>query len=236
VNCDCSQTTGKLCREYRFEKEVCIGYIDYSYNSDLQLTGKKFFSKEGKLKKSIFYEYANTLLIKESESYTDNQLLNNYSQYIYTVFDSIAEKKEFCSGQEVNRIVYEYDSINLRKKESTFDHDTLINYTEYFYDNENKLWKTIARNFDGGINQIRMYDYYDNLTLRITLYDSMTNFAGFELYRYNTENLLLEVDYHDKDNALETYDTYDYKENQLLKKSSYDNLNNRIAYTVYKYH
>jgi|GEM_PF-3861604 len=237
LECDCGQDfIGKLCREYHFENNECIGFIDYSYDDNLKLVSEKYSNKQSVVKKIINYEYnSKGQLAKKAEIYTDNYLYNNTIIYHYNFFDSLSERILYQNNSVVYEEAIEYDSLKNKCLVTKKVADTIQSYKTYSYDSDNKLWKIKSFQSSGSLIESFEYNYYYDNTMRINKYDSLTNFNGYELYRYNTSLQIIEKIIYDKDKILVNDDVFDYNDNRLSKVTTYDQYEKIISYILYKY-
>ncbi len=213
---------GLLCKEFRFENNVSIGYLAYYYNAEKHLSRKDYKAVDGELKKYDTFIYENGKLSKE-QSYDENAKMLLEKEYHYDAFSNLSNVYHIEDGVEVSYKSFEYTD-TLLQKESNFNHTELENYTVYqYYNGETNLYRKSLYSAAGELLSYTNIEYFVNNYERHNHYNGSHAFTGYDVFNFDEAGNLTRSSVYDATGKLLSYIEYSYNaDGQLDISKEYD--------------
>jgi hypothetical protein len=213
---------GLLCKEFRFEDNESIGYLAYYYNSDKQLVRKDYKSTDGELKKYDTFTYINGKISAENSYDAEGKLLAE-KEYLYDALLNLSNVYHIENGVEVAYKQYEYND-TLLKKESSFNHNLLENYTVYqYYNGETNLYRKSLYSAAGELLNYTNIEYFVNNYERHNHYTGSHIFTDYEVFEFNASGNTTRSSVYNSSGKRISYIEYSYNSNgQLDTSREYD--------------
>lgn len=224
-----------LCKTYLFENDICIGYINYDYNTALQKTSEEYKTINGKTEKSICFKYNQQELLLEERIIKNNKTDNEVISYEYTAFQKVEKKEYFKNENLVKSIHYFYDNTDKIEQIKIFNQSSLDSLIVFEYDNEGLLWRQSYFDKDNTLLSYEIHQFYDNNIERIIFYNAKDLIQGFHLLQRDAEEKMLSQKVYDRNNELVEKTVYEYENTFLIKVSKLDAYDKVKSYTVYFY-
>lgn len=235
IPCDCDRNNpGTVCREYKYENDTYIGYIDYKYDPSHNLTEKRYFSPNG-LSKYIRYQYSPMNKLLRESHYSRNNNLENYYLYTYNSFDSIASSSYYEHESLINKSDFQYNTARLLSRRLNYQGEKLSGIEKSDYDDQNVLWKQTLLTPDSTLISYKIFEFFNNHFERISCYDQEGNFSGYSILQYTGGNKLVLVRHYDRYKEFSGSEVFEYKDNMLIKYSVLDAYGLVLSYNVYQY-
>ncbi len=225
-----------LCKEFRFEHNSSIGYLVYYYNEQEQLSRMEYKSTDGELKKYDTFEYDDNKLSKETAYDAKGNLIRE-KLYTYNSTENLSNVYHIENGVEVFYKAYEY-SDTLLKKESTFNHNELENYTLYqYYNGETNLYRKSFYAANGELMNYTNIEYFVNNFERHNHYTGNHVSTGYDVYTYDENQNITRFSSYNASGKLVSYIDYNYNaKGQLDTSEEYDEDGKKIKNNKFIYH
>lgn len=213
---------GLLCKEFRFENNETIGYLTYYYNSDKQLVRREYQSTDGELKRYDTFTYAGEKISTENTYDAQGNLLTE-KEYLYDALQNLSNVYHIENGVEVAYKQYEYND-TLLKKESSYNHNQLENYTVYqYYNGETNLYRKSLYSAAGELLNYTNIEYFVNGSERHNHYTGSHIFTGYDVFEFNTDGNIVRSSVYDYSGKRISYIEYTYNnKGQLDTSREYD--------------
>lgn len=232
---DLPGSKGLLCKEFRFDKDVSIGYLAYYYNSQKQLSRTEYKTTDGKLKKFETFEYESGKLLKERAFNESGNLLHE-KIYSYNTAQNLSNIYHIENGVEVFLKTFEYKD-SLLQKEMNFSHNQLQNFTLYqYYNGENKLYRKSNYSAAGNLLDYTNIEYFVNNYERHNHYTGAHVFTGYDVYNFDENGNRLRLSHYNASGKLFSYINYSYSNGKLDLSEEYNEEGEKIKHTKFIYH
>lgn len=186
---------GLLCREYRYENETPVGFVDFVYNKD-SIVEQYLYDAQTILRKTVIERYEGGQLQTVAERYQNG--LNIVSSYHYLSNDSL---ECIIFGAADSSTCFTYVN-GKRFKEEAYHGPDMVRYSEYrYYPQDGRLFR-ISR-FDGNDSLLSYldYDYFFGGIIRVDHYLGDHTFIGYEVTDMDVAGNVLSVQYADSSGA-----------------------------------
>ena len=236
MNCNCTlPAKDMLCKTYLFNNEVCIGYIEYAYNAQLQKETETYKSVKGKIEKTISYTYNNAGFISEMIIETRSPEKKERISYVYNLTNKIENIEIFDDETLIKSKLYAYNNSNELQQTKIISGGVLDTLISFEYDVEGKLWRESFYNSDSLLSSYQIHQFYFNGIERVNFYNANDVYSGYNLWVHDSDGNIISFSDYDQTNNLIEKTIYTY-ENRLLKKvSTQDGFGHEISYIAYFY-
>lgn len=183
---------GKLCREYRYENDASVGYVQYTYQGDTAID-QSHFDPFHSLRKTETRSYWDGQLRSKVERFADGSRV--VRSYNYLPSDSL---ECIVFGMVDSTVCFDYDGLDRRILETHAIGDVVTRSTEFrYFEDEDRLYRVSFRDANDSITEYRNHIYFFDGTVRIEHFSSNHTFLGHAVENWTTDGRLLQWQFSD---------------------------------------
>jgi len=236
INCNCTLPyKDMLCKTYLFENDKCVGYIDYSYNTQLQKETEDYLSVKGKVEKTISYTYNSLGFISEKKVNTISPAKTERISYTYNTSGKLEKLEQLENEVLIKSKTFLYNDSSKLQQIKIYSNGVIDSLISFEYDCDGKLWRESFFNKDSSLSSYQIHQFYFNDIESVNLFNANDVYLGYNLWVHDSGGKIISYAEYNQTNDLVNKTTYTYENNLLVKETTIDGFGKVISYNVYFY-